>query len=114
MFRDFYIGFIKVHILHHAVEGPIYGLAMMEELGRHGYEISAGTLYPILHAMEEAGWLDRQERQVDGRVRKYYTATSEGQQALADVKARIRELAEEVLEGHGPGQLPASEDDEVS
>lgn len=42
MFRDFFLGFIKVHILHHAAEEPIYGLGMIEELGRHGYEISPG------------------------------------------------------------------------
>ena len=44
-----YAGLIRLHVLHHAAKEPIYGLAMMEELGRHGYKISAGTLYPILH-----------------------------------------------------------------
>jgi PadR family transcriptional regulator PadR len=106
MFRDFFLGFIKVHILHHAAEEPIYGLAMMEELERHGYEISPGTLYPILHSMEEEGWLTREERVVGGRIRKYYRATNEGRAALADVKEKIRELVEEVLEGHGPERLP--------
>jgi PadR family transcriptional regulator, regulatory protein PadR len=95
-------------VLHHAADGPIYGLAMMRELGRHGHEVSAGTLYPILHAMEEAGWLERQERLVEGRVRKYYTATPQGRQALTEVKARIRELATEVLDARGPGRLPDS------
>jgi PadR family transcriptional regulator PadR len=106
MFRDFFLGFVKVHILHHAAEEPIYGLAMMEELQRHGYEISPGTIYPILHGMEEEGWLAREERVVGGRVRKYYTATEEGRAALEDVKEKIRELVEEVLEGHGPERLP--------
>jgi DNA-binding PadR family transcriptional regulator len=98
MFRDFFIGFIKVHILHHAAEGPVFGLAMMEELQRHGYEISPGTIYPILHAMEREGWLARSDRLVDGRVRKYYRATPKGEATLAELKAKIQELASEVLE----------------
>lgn len=106
MFRDFFLGFIKVHILHHATKEPIYGLAMMEELQRHGYEISAGTIYPILHGMEQEGWLVREERVVGGRIRKYYDATEAGRAALEDVKEKIRELVEEVLGGEGPEYLP--------
>lgn len=98
MFRDFFLGFIKVHILHHAAEEPIYGLWMIEELAEHGYEVSPGTLYPILHGMESEGWLKRQDRVVEGRVRKYYTATPEGRTALADVRGKIRELVAEVLD----------------
>lgn len=108
MFRDFFLGFIKIHILYHATEEPIYGLAMMEELQRHGYEISAGTIYPILHGMEQEGWLAREERIVGGRIRKYYSATDDGRAALEDVKVKIRELVEEVLDGHGPERLPVS------
>lgn len=104
MFRDFFLGFIKVHILHHAAEEPIYGLAMMEELQRHGYDISAGTIYPILHNMEEAGWLQRDERVVGGRIRKYYTATAAGREALAEARVKIAELVEEVLD-HGHGRV---------
>jgi hypothetical protein len=51
-YRDLYSGFIRLHILHHAVEGPVFGLEMAEELARHGYRISLGTLYPLLHGME--------------------------------------------------------------
>jgi PadR family transcriptional regulator, regulatory protein PadR len=98
VFRGFFLGFIRIHILHHAAEGPIYGAAMMEELQRHGYEISAGTLYPILHAMETAGWLTHEEKVVAGRVRKYYTATPEGRATLDQLRDRIRELVDEVLD----------------
>lgn len=105
-FRDLFLGFIKIHVLHHASEEPIYGLAMMEELGRHGYEISAGTLYPMLRAMEKDGLLRKQNRVVGGRVRKYYMATAEGREALAEIKLKLVELSEEVLEGKGPKTLP--------
>jgi DNA-binding PadR family transcriptional regulator len=78
MFREVFLGFIRVHILYHAAREPIYGFAMIEELERHGYEMSAGTLYPILHRMEEKGYLEKEERIVKGKVRKYYRATKSG------------------------------------
>ena len=106
MFREFFLGFIKIHILHHAAQEPIYGLAMIEELQRHGYEISPGTLYPVLHKLEDKGYLAQEERVVKGKVRKYYTATEGGRAALADVKKKIAELVDEVLEGRGPKTLP--------
>ena len=58
--RNLYTGLIRLHILHHAAEGPIFGQAMIDELGRHGYRLSAGTLYPILHGMERQGYLRSQ------------------------------------------------------
>jgi PadR family transcriptional regulator, regulatory protein PadR len=106
MIRDFFLGFVKVHILHHAAQEPIYGLAMIEELRRHGYEIGPGTLYPVLHSMEELGYLAREDRVVAGKVRKYYAITDEGRRALDEARSKIAELVHEVLEGHGPQQLP--------
>lgn len=105
MLRDFFLGFVRIHILHHAAEEPIYGLAMIEELERHGYEMSAGTLYPILHGMEKKGYLEREERVVEGHVRKYYAATAEGKRALEEARTKIAELVGEVLEGRGPDHL---------
>ncbi|MBI3972982.1 MAG: helix-turn-helix transcriptional regulator [Chloroflexi bacterium] len=106
MLRDFFLGFVKIHILHHAAQAPVYGLALIEELRRHGYELSPGTLYPVLHSLEAAGYLRREDRVVGGKVRKYYAATDEGRRALADARAKIWELVDEVLEGHGPASLP--------
>ncbi len=95
--REFFSGFIKIHILYHAGKGPIYGLEMIEELRRHGYDLSPGTLYPTLHALEEAGYLVSERNVVGGRVRRYYRLTDRGRRALAVARARIRELTEEVL-----------------
>jgi PadR family transcriptional regulator PadR len=106
MIRHFFLGFIKVHVLHHAAHGPIYGLAMIEELRRHGYELGPGTLYPVLHNLEEAGYLSREERVVGGKVRKYYAITDEGRRALEEARQKIAEMVHEVLEGHGPARLP--------
>lgn len=98
--RHIFLSFVRVHLLHHAAEGEIYGVEMLEELGRHGYSIGPGTLYPILHAMTRAGYLVCEPRVVGGKVRKYYVATDSGKQALADVREKIKELTGEVLEHH--------------
>lgn len=110
MLRDFFLGFIKLHILHHAEAEPIYGLAMIEELRRHGYELSPGTLYPILHSLEATGYLTREDRVVNGKVRKYYAITDAGRAALAETRDKVRELVAEVLEGQGPARLPEPPD----
>lgn len=111
MLRDFFLGFVKIHILHHAAEEPIYGLAMIEELRRQGYQLSPGTLYPILHGLEADGYLVRQERTVNGKVRKYYSITDEGQRALDLARQQIRELVEEVVEGKGPSTIDLDDGD---
>ncbi len=98
MLRDLFLGFVKVHILYHAAREPVYGLWLMEELARHGYELSPGTLYPTLHSLEREGLLSSERRVVDGRVRRYYTATPAGRAALREARARIAELVAEVLE----------------
>jgi DNA-binding PadR family transcriptional regulator len=101
MLRDFFLGFIKIHILHHAGEEPVYGLALIGELRRHGYELSPGTLYPVLHQLEKSGYLRRLDRVVNGKVRKYYRLTRRGGVGLDDARRKIGELVDEVLEGRG-------------
>jgi len=96
--REFFLGFIKIHILYHASKEPIFGAEMTQELGRHGYNISPGTLYPTLHRLEKEGYLKNSSKVVDGRVRKYYRVTAEGKQVLEQSRKRIRELVAEVIE----------------
>ena len=95
--RNIFLGFIRIHILHHASEGEIFGVELMDELRRHGYLISSGTLYPILHSLEEDGYLTRRDEVVSGKVRKYYRITEKGINALEDAKKKIQELTEEVM-----------------
>ena len=97
MMRNIFLGFIRIHILHHASEGEIFGVELMDELRRHGYLISSGTLYPILHSLEEDGYLTRRDEVVSGKVRKYYRITEKGINALEDAKKKIQELTEEVM-----------------
>lgn len=97
--RDFRRGAVRLHVLHHAAEAEVSGAWMSEELGRHGYRISPGTLYPLLHDLEDAGLLISEERLEHGRVLRYYTATGEGRRTLADARAALAELAQELLPG---------------
>jgi DNA-binding PadR family transcriptional regulator len=96
--RELYGGLIRLHILHHASQEPIFGLAMIEELGRHGYRLSAGTLYPILHALEDKGYLRSREERSGKTGRRLYRATPAGRRALERAKERVRELFGELLE----------------
>jgi len=98
MLRDVFSGFIKLHILYHASREPVFGLDLIQELRRHGYELSPGTLYPTLHTLEEEGYLRHEDKIVNGRRRKYYTATRQGRAALAGVRGKVRELVGEILE----------------
>ncbi len=100
--RHLYAGLIRLHVLHHAAEEPVYGLAMIEELGRHGYRLSAGTLYPILHGLEARGYLVSTQKR-DGRaVRRMYRATASGRRALLAAKLKVQELFSELFEESRP------------
>ncbi|ALX48511.1 PadR family transcriptional regulator [Lentibacillus amyloliquefaciens] len=94
--RKLFLGFIQIHILHHAKEEAIYGTWMLEELREHGYEISAGTLYPILHNMDTDGLLDKSEVNVSGKIRKYYRITDKGDEVLDEARAKAYELFREI------------------
>lgn len=100
--RLFFGGFVRLHVLYHAVKEPIFGVEMMEELARHGYNVGAGTLYPILHQLEQAGYLSSHSEIVGGKQRKYYRATQQGALALEAAKEKLRELVAEVLHDKPP------------
>lgn len=100
MTSDFLLaGLIPLHVLHHAVEGDIYGQAMLEELRHHGYRIGPGTLYPLLHRMEERGYLKAREERTGKTMRRYYRATPKGRAALEAVKPQVTELFSELVQG---------------
>ena len=97
--RDLYSGMMRLHVLHHAAEGPIFGLGMVEELSRHGYRISPGTLYPLLYGLEKKGYLRSTEQRNGKSLRKVYCATPLGRKALAAAKIKVREFIGELFEG---------------
>jgi PadR family transcriptional regulator, regulatory protein PadR len=97
--QDLYSGLIRLHVLHHAAEEPIFGLGMIEELSRHGYKISPGTLYPLLQRLEKKGYLRSSEERKGKSRRKVYRATPLGRKALVAAKNKVRELFHELMEG---------------
>ena len=99
--QDLYSGLIRLHVLHHASEGPLFGFGMIQELRRHGYRVGPGTLYPSLHRMEQKGYLRSSRQIVSGKIRRIYEITSRGRAELRQVKERVRELYQEMVEGDG-------------
>ena len=96
--REILLSFWKVHILHHAAEAPLVGLWMLKELGRHGYDVSPGTLYPVLRRMEARGWLRCHADPRGGkRARREYTLTPRGRRVLDLVREYVRELGDDVV-----------------
>lgn len=96
--QEFYAGLIRLHILHHAAQAPVFGLWLIEELQRHGYRIGPGTLYPILHALEQRGLLRSSTTREGSASRRRYTATARGRSTLERAKAKVHELFGEIFE----------------
>ncbi len=94
--RKLFLAFMEIHILHHAKKKPFYGSWMITELSNHGYEVSAGTLYPILHNLEKSELLVCEKITVEGKVRKYYSITPNGEKVLKLAKGKIKELKSEI------------------
>ena len=94
--RNFFLGFIRLHIIFHASQEAVFGLDLIRELSRHGYSLSPGTLYPILHGLEQDGFLQAEKQVVHGKVRKYYMATEAGKGVLTESLLKVRELMNEV------------------
>jgi PadR family transcriptional regulator PadR len=105
--KDLYSGLIRLHVLYHACREPIFGAGIIEELARHGYRLSPGTLYPLLHGLEEKGYLRSSEENGGRQSRRVYRATPKGRKALAGAKVKVRELFSELLEDE------LSEDDQL-
>ena len=96
--QDLYAGLIRLHILHHAAKVPVFGLWFIEELGRHGYKLSPGTLYPLLHGLERKGYLKSSNERAGKSSRRMYQATPLGRKALAAARQKVSELFGELLE----------------
>jgi DNA-binding PadR family transcriptional regulator len=96
--KDLYSGLIRLHILHHAAKEPIFGLGIIEELARHGYKLSPGTIYPLLHGLEKKGYLRAHEERNGSQARRFYRTTRAGAKALGRARQKVRELFGELFE----------------
>ena len=96
--REILLGFWKIHILHHAAQGSVVGQWMIQEVRHHGYDVSPGTVYPMLSRLEAHGWLAcKQDPDGGPRARKEYSLTELGRDALAFLKIQLEELYQEVV-----------------
>lgn len=97
--RELFYGLMRIHVLLHARQEPIFGLAMMRELAHHGYRIGPGTLYPLLHGLERSGLL-KAVRKNRGDRRRMYRITAAGRRALDRAREKVDELFDELHEAH--------------
>ena len=98
--RELYYGLIRMHVLLHAREEPIFGLAMMNELALHGYRIGPGTLYPLLHGLVRTGLLKPLPRKSAQARRRMYRITPAGRKALQKAREKVDELHRELHQAH--------------
>ncbi len=100
--REILIALWKIHILHHAAAGPVYGLWLLHELAEHGYRLNPGTLYPVISRMERNGWL-KSERAgaANPKGRRILRITPAGRVVLKRLRHFVGNLYDEVAEGSG-------------
>ena len=96
--QKLYGGFVQLHILYHAKHQPVYGVWMMDELKAHGYNIGPGTIYPLLGSMTASGLLEKTEKNVNGKIRKYYAITPLGVDVFEEAGKKAAELFHEIAE----------------
>ncbi|ASJ02791.1 PadR family transcriptional regulator [Thermococcus profundus] len=97
MIRRVLLGFMGLHILHHASREEITGKFVMEELEKHGYKTSPGTIYPLLHKMEDMGLLQSRTEVRNGKRVRLYRATPKGEELLEKARKKVKELCTEIL-----------------
>ncbi len=96
MVHEFRNGALRLRVLRHAAEAEVHGAWLTGELAARGHRVSPGTLYPLLHRLQEAGLLKSRTEVVNGRQVRRYRTTKRGKRVLADCKAVLAELAEDV------------------
>ncbi|HEX5066582.1 MAG TPA: PadR family transcriptional regulator [Myxococcota bacterium] len=100
--REIRLALWKLHILHHAMQRPVYGLWLLDELAEHGHHLSPGTLYPALARMEKNGWIARAGDSPHARARRTFCLTVEGRRVLKLLRREVAELYEELVLGREP------------
>lgn len=103
--QSFWQGMVKLIVLHQASLGPIYGGRLSKYFRSLGYEISPGSLYPMLHSLEKANLLHCRIKIFKGRARKYYELTLEGKDCLESLRQEVRGIVREVILGEFPGTI---------
>ncbi|MBR9945392.1 helix-turn-helix transcriptional regulator [Clostridiaceae bacterium Marseille-Q4145] len=97
--RSLVSGSMGMLILRLLSEKDMYGYEMIDTLKKRSenvFELKAGTLYPLLHGLEEKRFLNSYEQEVLGKVRKYYQITPEGRKHLEQKKEEWKEYSKAV------------------
>jgi PadR family transcriptional regulator len=97
MMHSFWQGILKFFVLHQAAQSPVYGGKLKKQLQDWDYDISPGSLYPLLHALEKALLLKSRVKIFKGRARKYYDITDQGRAVLAAVKGELAAVLVKML-----------------
>ena len=97
--RTLISGSMAMMILGLLSEKDMYGYEMVDTLRKRSqnvFELKAGTLYPLLHNLEEKHFLVSYEEEVLGKRRKYYSVTKEGKKHLERKKSEWQEYSRAV------------------
>lgn len=97
--RNLISGSLAMLVLKLLSERDMYGYEMIETLrarSQNVFELKAGTLYPLLHGLEDKGLLDVYEQEFAGKIRKYYSITKQGRGYLEKKKKEWKEYADAV------------------
>ena len=97
MMHSFWQGILKFFVLHQAAQTPVYGGKLKKQLQDWDYDISPGSLYPLLHALEKALLLKSRVKILNGRARKYYDITDQGRAVLAAVQKELAGVLAKML-----------------
>lgn len=99
----------KVFILNQVARRPSYGGRLKKQLAQLGYNISPGSLYPLLHQLERSGLVRSWIKIYKGRVRRHYEITPRSRQQLQRLLAELAIVAAELLTP--PGDFLEPEED---
>ena len=81
-------------------EKDMYGYEMIDTLRKRSqnvFELKAGTLYPLLHSLEEKNLLTAYEQESGGKTRKYYRITQEWHKVLGEKREEWNMYSQAVL-----------------
>lgn len=85
-------------------EKDMYGYEMIDTLrskSKNVFELKAGTLYPLLHGLEEKGFVESYEKEAVGKIRKYYHITRSGRKELKKKSEEWIEYSQAILDVMG-------------
>jgi PadR family transcriptional regulator, regulatory protein PadR len=112
--RDMIQGLVRLRILRAASLGPVSGVEFSQDLATAGHHVSPGTLYPLLHAMEKAGWVKSNGKTVKGKRRRYYRVTRKGRSQLEQSLRALDQFLTGILVSVPPAPADTSGNDGVA